>query len=262
MESNWYGVYTILKREIKRTIQIVNQVVWPPIISTLLYAFVFGISLGPRIKDIDGIPYLEFLIPGLVIMTVIDNSYGEGSASLFIARFMNSIQEMLISPLSSLDIVLGYLGGSVLRGFVIGNIIFLLGYFIVGITINNYLIYITMMLLVSLIFSSIGLMVALWADTFDHLAILSTFFITPLVFFGGVFHSITMLPEKLQAISLYNPLFYMIDVFRFSITGQSDGNIFTGYVVVIIMTIVTFFQYILIFLIGKSLIFYYNEILP
>jgi ABC-2 type transport system permease protein len=253
MTNNWYGVYTILKREIKRTIKIVNQVVWPPIISTLLYAFVFGISLGPRIQDINGVPYLQFLIPGLIIMTVIDNSYGEGSASLFIAKFMNSIQEMLISPLSSFEIVLGYLGGSVLRGVVIGNIIFLLGYFIVGITIKHIVIYFIIMILVSLIFSSIGLVVALWAETFDHLAILSTFFITPLVFFGGVFHSITMLPEKLQLISTYNPLFYMIDVFRYSITGQSDASIVTGFIVVIVLTIVTFLFSLYMFSKGTKL---------
>src|SRR3989338_191992 len=141
MDSNLYGTYTILKREIKRTVKIVNQVVWPPIISTLLYSFVFGLSLGQRIKDIDGVPYLEFLIPGLIIMSVIDNSYGEGSSSLFISKFMNAIQEMLVAPLSSLEIVLGYLAGSVIRGVLIVNLIFLISYFVLGVTIKNILLY-------------------------------------------------------------------------------------------------------------------------
>lgn len=240
MENNWYGVHTIIKREIKRTIKIVNQVVWPPIISTLLYAFVFGISLGQRIKDIDGVPYLEFLIPGLIIMSVIDNSYGEGSASLFIAKFMNSVQEMLIAPLSSFEIVLGYLAGSVIRGVLIGNLIFLISYFVLGVTIKNIFLYFLVMILVSLVFSSIGLMVALWAETFDHLAILSTFFITPLVFFGGVFHSINLLPDTFRNLSLYNPLFYMIDVFRYSMTGHSDGSVAMGLGVIFVLAVVAF----------------------
>ena len=253
MANNWYGVYTIIKREIKRTIKIVNQVVWPPIISTLLYAFVFGISLGSRIKDIDGVPYLQFLIPGLIIMSVIDNSYGEGSASLFIAKFMNSVQEMLVAPLSSLEIVLGYLAGSVIRGVLIGNLIFLISYFVLGVTIKNILLYFLAMILVSLIFSSIGLMVALWAETFDHLAILSTFFITPLVFFGGIFHSVSLLPENLQRLSMYNPLFYMIDVFRYSMTGHSDGSIALGLGVIFGLAVIAFALALRMFGKGKYL---------
>lgn len=251
MENNWYGVYTIIKREIKRTVKLLNQVVWPPIISTLLYAFVFGISLGQRIKDIEGVPYLEFLIPGLIIMSVIDNSYGEGSASLFIAKFMNSIQEMLVAPLSSFEIVLGYLAGSVIRGVLIGNLIFLISYFVLGVAIKNILLYFLAMILVSLIFSSIGLMVALWAETFDHLAILSTFFITPLVFFGGVFHSVSLLPENLQHLSMYNPMFYMIDVFRYSMTGHSDGSVALGFGVIVGIAVIAFSAALIMFSRGK-----------
>ena len=140
-----------------------------------------------------------------------------------------------------------------IRGIVIGNMIFLLGFLILGITIKHIAIYFIIMTLVSLIFSSIGLMVALWAETFDHLAILSTFFITPLVFFGGVFHSITMLPEKLQLISSYNPLFYMIDVFRYSITDHSDASIATGLIVVTALTIITFLLSLYMFSKGTKL---------
>ena len=233
-------MWTILKREVKRTTKIVNQVVWPPIISTLLYAFVFGISLGTKIKDIEGIPYLEFLIPGLIIMSVIDNSYGEGSASLFIAKFTNSIQELLIAPLSYFEIIMGYVVGGVIRGLLIGNLIFIVTFFIIKISIRHFLLYLLFMIIVSLMFSSIGAVIALWAETFDDLSVLSTFFITPLVFFGGVFHSIKLLPENLQHISLYNPLFYIIDGFRYSVTGVSTVPILRSLLIVLIMSAASF----------------------
>ncbi len=222
---NYIGIWTMVKREIKRTIKIVNQVIWPPIISTLLYAFVFGISLGTQIPEINGVPYLAFLIPGLIMMSIIEHSYGEGTASLFIAKFTNSLHELLIAPLSYAEIIIGYVLGSVLRGLFIGNIIFIVAHFVLNATIIHYEFYILFMILVSLLFSSIGIAVGLWAETFDDTAILSTFFITPLVFFGGVFHSITFLPETLQKISLANPLFYMIDGFRYSMTGLSTVNV-------------------------------------
>lgn len=240
MEFNYIGFWTIIKREIKRTRQILNQVVWPPVISTLLYMFVFGISLGAKIKDIDGIPYLAFLIPGLIMMSIIDNSYSEGSSSLFIAKFVNSLQEMLIAPLSYFELLAGYVLGGIIRGVFIGNLIFLVAKIFINISIKNYFYYMAFMILVSLIFSSIGTVIALWAETFDDLAILGTFFITPLVFFGGVFHSIKLLPENIQTISLYNPMFYMIDGFRYSITGVSTVSVLVSLVVVILFAIASF----------------------
>src|SRR3989338_4586764 len=163
--TNLIGLYTLIKRELKRTTKIINQVIWPPLISTLLYIFVFGFSLGTKIKSINDVPYLEFLIPGLIIMSVIDNSYGESSASLFIGRFTYSIQEILIAPLSYFEIVLGYLIGSVLRGLLIGNLIMLLAFLVLGITIKSYFFYLFFMVVVSALFSLIGMIVALWAET-------------------------------------------------------------------------------------------------
>ena len=251
--TNLIGLYTLIKRELKRTTKIINQVIWPPLISTLLYIFVFGFSLGTKIKSINDVPYLEFLIPGLIIMSVIDNSYGERSAWLFIGRFTYSIQEILIAPLSYFEIVLGYLIGSVLRGLLIGNLIMLLAFLVLGITIKSYFFCLFFMVVVSALFSLIGMIVALWAETFDNLAILTTFFITPLIFFGGVFHSITMLPETFQKISLFNPFFYMIDGFRYSITGKLDGSLLFSVILVLSLTILFFLITLILFRKGYKL---------
>jgi len=250
MSLNYVGIWTIIKREIKRTIKIGNQVIWPPIISIMLYIFVFGFSLGSKIKDIEGIRYLEFLIPGLIMMSIIDESYGEGSSSLFIAKFMNSLQEMLIAPLAPFEVVIGYVIGGILRGIVIGNLVFFISSVFIGISVKHYFYYFSFMILVSLIFSSIGTVIALWAETFDNMAILSTFFITPLVFLGGVFHSIKLLPQSIQSISLYNPIFYMIDGFRYSITGIWTVPPLLSLCIVIIFTAI-FFS-IALFLFGRG----------
>lgn len=240
MGLNYIGLWTIIKREIKRTTKIVNQVIWPPIISTLLYSFIFGISLGSKISEIEGIPYLHFLIPGLIMMSIIENSYSEGSASLFINKFLNNLQDILAAPLSSFEVISGYVLGGMIRGVFIGNLIYIVSKIFLKYSISNYFYYIVFMALVSIIFSSIGTIIALWADDFDDLAVLSTFFITPLVFFGGVFHSIRLLPQSLQNISLFNPLFYMIDGFRYSIVEVSSVPVLWSLLLITIFAIISF----------------------
>jgi len=235
---NKIALYTLAKREIVRTFKIINQVVWPPIISTFLYIFVFGLSLGSKIETINGIPYLQFLIPGLIIMQIIDGSYGESSASLFTMRFSNSIQELLVAPMSYFEMVFGFIIGSLFRALIIGNLILVITYFIIGTTIYSIPAYIFFIVMTSVCFSSIGLVVGLWGEKFDHMAILTTFFITPLVFFGGVFHSIRLLPENLQIYTLFNPIFYIIDGFRFSLTGKLDGSLLYSVLVLGLMTLI------------------------
>lgn len=247
------GIWTIVKREVKRTYKIVNQVVWPPIISALLYAFVFGFSLGSKIQEIDGMSYLTFLIPGLIMMTVIENSYGEGSASLFIAKFMNSIQEMLIAPLAYAEIVTGYIIGGIIRGVGIGTLIYLVTLFLFKIPMHNIFLFFAFMILVSILFSSIGTVMALWANTFDDLAVLGTFVITPLVFLGGVFHSISLLPETFQIASKFNPIFYMIDGFRYSITGIGNVPIAMSLGLVILFTVIAYGFAVLVFSSGYKI---------
>lgn len=222
---NWIGLWTLTKREIQRTMQIINQAIWPPLISTLLFFFVFGVGLGSRIHAIDGVPYLHFLVPGLIAMNVIESSYGETTASLFQGRFMGSIQELLVAPLSYLEMVLGYVAGSILRAFIVGNLIMIVGWVLAGVHPQHWFLYFATMGLLSVIFSSLGLILALFAETFDQLAFPTTFFITPLVYFGGVFTSVHMLPAPIQTIARLNPIYYLIDALRTSVTGSSEAGL-------------------------------------
>jgi ABC-2 type transport system permease protein len=218
---NLYGLWTLVRREIIRSLKIINQVIWPPIITTLLYVFVFGLAIGSRIPSVQGVSYAQFLIPGLIMLQVIDSSYGECSSSLFQGRFMNSIQELLIAPMSALEIVAGFVLGSLARALLIAGLITGLGVLFVHIAPQNWLLYFWVIALVSIWFSALGLIFGLIADKFDHIAILTTFVITPLTFVGGVFTSATMLPPALRNFELFNPIFYTIDAFRRSYTGQS-----------------------------------------
>ncbi len=195
--------------------------IWPPIITTLLYVFVFGVAIGSRIPSIQGVTYAQFLIPGLIMLQVIDASYGECSSSLFQGRFMNSIQELLIAPMSATEIVAGYVLGSLARALLIAGLITLLGVLLVHTVPHDWVLYLCVIALVSILFSALGLIFGLVADKFDHIAILTTFVITPLTFVGGVFTDAKMLPPPLRTFELFNPIFYTIDAFRRSYTGQS-----------------------------------------
>lgn len=218
---NTVALWTLVKREMVRSLKIINQVIWPPIITTLLYVFVFGLALGSRIQTLQGVTYAQFLIPGLIMLQVIDSSYGECSSSLFQGRFMNSIQEMLVAPMSAVEIVGGYVLGSLARSLLIAGLITALGAVLVGAVPHDWGLYFGVIVLVSILFSALGLIFGLFADKFDHIAILTTFIITPLTFVGGVFTSATMLPPMLRHLELFNPIFYTIDAFRRSYTGES-----------------------------------------
>jgi ABC-2 type transport system permease protein len=226
-----------MKREMVRSLKIINQVIWPPIITTLLYVVLFGLALGSRIKNVQGVSYAEFLIPGLIMLQVIDSSYGECSSSIFQGRFMNSIQEMLTAPMSAYEIVFGYILGSIARALVIANIIMILGLVLVHTLPHNWLLYFAVMIVVAMLFSALGLIFGLMAEKFDHLAVLTTFVITPLVFVGGVFTSAQLLPPAIRNFELLNPMFYTIDAFRYSYTGQSYLPLWLSLAVIALLAI-------------------------
>lgn len=212
--------------------------IWPPIITTLLYVFVFGVAIGSRIPSIQGVSYAQFLIPGLIMLQVIDASYGECSSSLFQGRFMNSIQELLIAPMSATEIVAGYVLGSLARALLIAGLITLLGVLLVHTVPHDWALYLCVIALVSILFSALGLIFGLVADKFDHIAILTTFVITPLTFVGGVFTDAKMLPPPLRTFELFNPIFYTIDAFRRSYTGESFlSPVFSIAMIVLLTTI-------------------------
>lgn len=218
---NYVALWTLVKREVIRSLKIINQVIWPPIITTLLYVFVFGLALGRAIPSVQGVSYAQFLIPGLIMLQVIDASYGECSSSLFQGRFMNSIQELLIAPMSAFEVVAGYILGSLARSLLIAGLITALGIGLVHIAPRDWPLFLSVIVLVSVLFSALGLIFGLVAEKFDQIAILTTFIITPLTFVGGVFTSAEMLPPVLRRFELFNPIFYTIDAFRRSYTGHS-----------------------------------------
>lgn len=233
--GNWVGLWTLVRRELKRTMMVINQVVWPPVITTLLYLSVFGLSLGSRIKLVDGVPYVDFLLPGLVMMNVISSSYDETSSSMFQQRFMNSIQELLIAPLSYVEILVGFLTGSVLRGVVIGNLVMAIGMLLVHVAPHDLAAYFFFMTVTALLFSACGMVAGILGKTWDNLAIITTFVITPLTFVGGVFSSSSMLPSLLAKVALVNPIVYMIDGFRYSYTGTAEVNLPADAAVVVVL---------------------------
>lgn len=220
--SNPVGLATLVKRELVRTYKVINQVIWPPIITTVLYVLVFGLGLGSRVQNVQGVPYAAYLIPGLIMLQVIDQTYGESSSSLFQGRFMYSIQELLVAPLSAVEIVSGYILASVLRANLIAILILMVGFVMVHTLPHDWWLFFGMTILVSALFGSIGIIFGLIAEKFDHIAVFTTFVITPLVFVGGVFTSMQFLPPLVRSVSLFNPMFYMIDAFRYSFTGRSD----------------------------------------
>jgi ABC-2 type transport system permease protein len=240
MMVNTVGFETLIKREIVRTFSIINQVIWPPVIQTLLYVFIFGFGLGSRINNVNGVSYAQFLIPGLIMLQLIDQTYSESSSSVFQGRFMNSIQELLIAPLSAIEIVLGYVVAGIVRAIFIALLITALGAALVHAYPTNWSLYVLTIVLVATLFSSLGIIFGLLAEKFDHIAVLTTFFITPLVFVGGVFTSLQLLPPLLQRVSLVNPMFYMIDVFRNSYIGSGDVSLGLSLSVVTLLALVAF----------------------
>jgi ABC-2 type transport system permease protein len=238
--TNWVGFATLVRREFKRTMMTINQVVWPPVITTLLFLFIFGVGLSSTMKLMDGVPYIQFLLPGLVMLNVISSSYDEAASSLFQQRFQMSIQELLIAPLSNLELELGYLTGSILRGLVIGALVMGIGLLVVHVAPRNGAILFFFMFMTALLFSSVGMIGALLARSFDNLAIVTTFFITPLTYVGGVFSSIHALPPVVQKVSLFNPMLYMIDGLRFGYIGRSDVSPLIDAAVVTVLALAAF----------------------
>lgn len=238
--TNWVGFATLVRREFKRTLMTINQVVWPPVIMTLLFLFIFGVGLSNAMRLMDGVPYIQFLLPGLVMLNVISSSYDEAASSLFQQRFQMSIQELLIAPLSDLELLLGYLAGSVLRGVVIGALVMGIGLLVVHVAPRDGLVLFGFMFVTALLFSSIGMIGALLAKSFDNLAIVTTFFITPLTYVGGVFSSIHALPAAVQKVSYFNPMLYMIDGLRFGYIGRSDVSPFIDAAVVTLLAAIAF----------------------
>ena len=229
---NWIGLRTFIERDVQRFIRVPIQTLVSPWISALLYIFIFGYVIGSRIELIAGVRYIDFVLPGILMMNLITSSFLQTSSSLFFQRFMRHIEEVLVSPLSYIEMIFGHVVGGVVRGVIVGLGVFLIAVFFSASNLEHFFAFIFYMVSVSIVFSLLGILVGLWSQHFEHLNVLNVFVIMPLSFVGGVFNSITMLPEKIQFIMIFNPFFYFIDGIRYSMIGVSESNLTIGLVII------------------------------
>ena len=234
---NWVGFSTLTFREVGRFFSVYRQTVIPGLISSILYILIFGFTLERRISTIDGIPYTLFIIPGLIMMNTLSNATSNSSSSMLQMKLLGQLPDILQAPLSSFEISLAYIIGGMVRGTVNGILILLVGVALSDITITQPLATIGFIMLVSWAFSSIGLILGQMAESWDQLATMQNFFLTPLSFLGGIFYSIKMLPEWAQSASFFNPIYYMINGLRYTILGVSDSSPSTSFIIATIMTI-------------------------
>lgn len=230
---NWIGVYTMIRREFERTLRVVVQTLVSPVISASLYIFIFGSVIGSRINEVAGVPYITFVFPGILMLSVINAAFGSSSSSLYFARFTRSIEEILIAPFSYIEMIFGYMLGSMLRSFIVAGLIVFVGILFGAVTLTHPALFIFYIMGVAGIFSLLGMLVALWAQSFEQLSVLNTFIITPFTYLGGIFYSITMLPEKVQFFTKLNPFFYFVDGIRGSMIGVHEGNTLIGWGVIL-----------------------------
>jgi ABC-2 type transport system permease protein len=226
---NWVALGTIVRREINRILRIWGQTLVPPAITMTLYFLIFGGLIVSKIGDMGGYSYMQFIVPGLVMMSVIQNSYGNISSSFFGAKFGRHIEELLVSPMPNWVILGGYVAGAVLRGLMVGVIVLLIAMFFTPVRIPHPLVTLTTVLLGATIFSLAGFINAVYAKKFDDVAIVPTFILTPLTYLGGVFYSITLLPGWAQTLTHANPIFYMVNAFRYGLLGSSDVPLWVSY---------------------------------
>ena len=220
--ANLTALYTIARREVMRILRIWGQTLVPPAITMTLYFLIFGNLIGSRIGDMGGFTYMDFIVPGLVMMSIIQNSYGNISSSFFGAKFGRHIEELLVAPLPNWVILLGYVSGAVLRGLMVGVIVLAIAMCFTRVRIPHPLVTLSTVLLGATIFSLAGFVNAVYAKKFDDIAIVPTFILTPLTYLGGVFYSVSLLPDFWEKASHLNPILYMVNAFRYGLLGVSD----------------------------------------
>ncbi len=225
MSSIFIAFKTIVRKEFNRFLRIWPQTLLPPAITTALYFLIFGKLIGDRIGTIHGVSYMDYIVPGIILMSVITNSYANVVSSFYSTKFQLNIEELLVAPVSNWVILAGYISGGMLRGVLVGIVVAVISLFFTPLTIQNPLIAISVMLLTSILFALAGFINAILAESFDDISIIPNFVLTPLSYLGGVFYSVDMLPPIWQHISLGNPILYMVSAFRFGVIGVSDIDI-------------------------------------
>ena len=250
---NWVGFNTLILREVGRFFSVYRQTVLPGLITSALYIAIFGFTLEQRISEIQGVPYTLFILPGLIMMNTLTNATSNTSSSMLQMKLLQQLPDLLTAPLSGFEISIAYIIGGAVRGMVNGVLVLLLGMILIGMPVKDPLGTIIFIFLVSWAFSSMGLLLGQLAESWDQLAMMQNFFLTPLSFLGGIFYSIKMLPEWAQTLSFINPIYYMINGIRYTILGVSDSPVSISYTMAIILTISFTISSILLMQSGKKI---------
>ncbi len=250
---NWVGFNTLIKREVGRFFSVYRQTVLPGLITSSLYIAIFGFTLEQRIAEIQGIPYTLFILPGLIMMNTLTNATANTSSSMLQMKLLQQLPDLLTAPLSGLEIALAYIIGGTVRGMVNGILVLILGVVLIKMPVYDLFGTIVFIFLVSWAFSSMGLLLGQLSESWDQLAMMQNFFLTPLSFLGGIFYSIYMLPDWAQTLSLINPIYYMINGIRYTTLGVSDSPVFISYTMALILTLCFTFASIYLMTTGKRI---------
>ncbi|MGF1699976.1 ABC transporter permease [Photobacterium makurazakiensis] len=236
-QQYWVAFKSLITKEVNRFARIWVQTMVPPAITMTLYFIIFGNLIGSRIGEMGGFSYMEYIVPGLIMMSVITNSYSNVASSFFSAKFQHNIEELLVAPVPNYIIIAGFVGGGVLRGLGVGLIVSVVSLFFVDLQIAHFGVIVATVFMTSVVFSLGGLINAVFARTFDDISIIPTFVLTPLTYLGGVFYSLSLLPEFWQGVSKLNPIVYMVNAFRYGFLGVSDVGIVTSFAVLGMFTV-------------------------
>jgi ABC-2 type transport system permease protein len=231
---------TILRKEVYRILNIWPQTLLPPAVTMSLYFVIFGNLIGDRIGEMGGYSYITYIVPGLVMMSVISNAYGNVVSSFFSAKFQRHIEELMVAPVPSHVILLGYISGGMVRGLLVGLIVMAISLFFTHLPLHNLLVMFSVFVLTALLFSIAGFINAIYAKNFDDISIIPTFVLTPLTYLGGVFYSIEMLPSFWQWVSLFNPILYIINAFRYSILGVTDIPLWVAFSLILLFNVLLY----------------------
>ena len=236
LEKQWISFNTILRKEITRFIRIWPQTILPSIVTVSLYFLIFGAFLGPKIGEVSGFTYMEFVIPGLVMLGVVTNSFSNVASSFFSSKFQKNIEELLISPTPGYVVIAGYAAGGVLRGLIVGTLVAIVAFIFSGISVFSYFIIMAFMAMTAALFSVAGFINGMLAKKFDSITVVPVFVLTPLIYLGGVFYQIDFLPQFWQTVSKINPMFYIISGFRYGFLGISEVNILSSALILLLFT--------------------------
>jgi ABC-2 type transport system permease protein len=253
LSTEWVSFATIVRKEARRFVRIWSQTLLPPAISMTLYFVIFGKLIGSRIGSMGGFTYMQFMVPGLIMMAVLTNAYSNVVSSFFGAKFQRHIEELLVSPTSNHTILLGFVVGGILRGIIVGGIVTVLSLFFSHLHIQHIGITLAILLLTALLFSLAGFINAVYANNFDDISIVPTFVLTPLTYLGGVFYSIDLLPEFWAGASRLNPILYIVNAFRYGFLGVSDVDLTLSFAIVSLFTLIAYSYAMYLLKTGKRL---------